>query len=222
MRPGDLKPMLGFMVALVLFGASNGRAKCSRTFENIPSRTDMDSMVVEGTADGRPVNQTAINGAADQWDDCGGSLDVETNQTSSQPGQLHVEVRFRAGNNPGTIELDNGHTRSCGGGCGCVELHSPGGAGPWLSATIYSYERNLAGQSCLETMESFIAHELGHVLGLDDADFERCGTCEGRVMGASRDGGDVNDEDCMNADDFWKIPEEHLPQHDHPCQGQEA
>jgi hypothetical protein len=77
-----------------------------------------------------------------------------------------------------TIEFENGRNPIPTAGCGLFEPIMSGNLLAGGTITIYAQPGQSASfSSCSPTFSETIAHELGHVLGLDDS------TCSGYIMG---------------------------------------
>jgi hypothetical protein len=133
-----------------------------------------------------------LNTAISYWTGCGNGTDAPS-LTVGGSGGIQVSVTRIAGTSP---------TGRCG--------HSDIGIGATshrivsVDITIYTQQNN--GASC-NPLTDEIAHELGHALGLTDAD---SGSCRQHIMGF-RDSGttrSVGAEECDQVDQNWLLPGE--------------
>jgi hypothetical protein len=114
---------------------------------------------------------------------------------------------------PVSITKINGNSTTAGGGCGRTQRTAVNGQ--LQSATIEIWTHQANGASC-EPLTDVIAHEFGHVLGLENADSN---ACNGHIMGNRAPGGTrtVFPDDCEVADEKWEIPAESPPPSDPWC-----
>jgi hypothetical protein len=139
---------------------------------------------------------TAISGAASMWNACAGAPNFSTSS-----GDFAITINFYQGRNNGT------QVPNCGTACGCA-----------TSSAVHIFEQNANGtRDCTQTWDSLIAHELGHVLGFDNAQ-AGCSGC--RIMGNTACGPTVQSQECDIADLWWYVPNEdgYDGPYDHPCQ----
>lgn len=133
-----------------------------------------------------------LSTATSYWSGCGAGTDIPSMQVGGTGG-VPVNVILMAGSSPA-------------GRCGVAEVQVGATSGRVVSATIKIYTKQQNGTSC-QPFSDEIAHELGHVLGLADAD---SGTCKQHIMGF-RDPGttrSVGPEDCDQVDQNWALPGE--------------
>ena len=146
---------------------------------------------------GRQADLNAVDGAISMWNSCGGVPDF-----SRSSGDYSVNVVFWQGANNG-VNVPN-----CGTQCGCYDPPTK---------TVHVFETNSNwSRDCTQTWDSVIAHELGHELGLDNAQ-SGCTSC--RIMGNTACGPQVLPDDCDEVGPFWYVPDEDgtVPEPDHPC-----
>lgn len=106
-----------------------------------------------------------------------------------------------------SVQLIPGRRPSPTGGCGYLDPQI-GSNGAIIGGTIFVYEALYDGTSCGPTRAEVIAHELGHVLGLNDT------TCSGHIMsGNNLQAGSrvVWGEECSRVDQQWDTPNEPPP-----------
>lgn len=133
-----------------------------------------------------------LNTAISYWSGCGSGSDAPSMQLGGSGG-IPVSVTLVAGSSPT-------------GRCGRAEVQIGATSRRVVSADITIYTRQNNGSSCHPPSDE-IAHELGHVLGLDDAD---SAACRQHIMGF-RDAGTtrtVGGEDCDQVDQNWQLPGE--------------
>lgn len=132
--------------------------------------------------------QTAI----DYWRCPGYSGEIPTFQIGG-PGGVPVLVGKIVGNAPGNAE-----------GCGRFSPHAPNGYIESATITVWTKDRN--GGAC-PPLTDILAHELGHLMGLDNApELE----CAGHIMGRPFEQGTrtVHADDCAVADAQWETSAE--------------
>lgn len=133
-----------------------------------------------------------LNTAISYWSDCGSGSDMPNMQVGGSGG-VPVSVTLVAGSSPT-------------GRCGRAEVHIGASSRTVVAVDITVYTRQNNGASC-QPISDEIAHELGHALGLDDAD---SAACRQHIMGF-RDPGttrSVGGEDCDQVDQNWQLPGE--------------
>lgn len=126
------------------------------------------------------------------WSGCGGGTDSPSLQVGGSGG-VPVSVTRVAGSSPT-------------GRCGRADVHIGATSHRVVAVdiTIYTHQNN--GSTC-NPLTDEIAHELGHALGLADADSS---ACRQHIMGF-RDSGttrSVGAEDCDQVDQNWALPGE--------------
>lgn len=145
---------------------------------------------------GRAPDGTSTNGAIGMWNGCAGVPNFSTSG-----GDFSVTINFHQGANDGS------QIAGCGTECGCA-----------TSTAVHVFETNANGtRDCTQTWDSLIAHELGHVPGLGNAQ-SGCSGC--RIMGNTACGPIVQSGDCTAVDLGWYVPNEdsYDGPYDHPCQ----
>jgi hypothetical protein len=95
------------------------------------------------------------------------------------------------------------------GSCGLTSPHVENGE--VVSAQITIWTHDSSGGACAPLYD-VIAHELGHVMGLDDAP-DPYNQCLGHIMGSRLSGGtrSVGGDDCAVADEMWHNSHEDAP-----------
>jgi hypothetical protein len=174
------------LAALLIFfpEAASAQDPCAPQNPNFTESSNVNSIRLNGSGEGRQSDLVALNNAAGMWNFCDGLPSI----TTSQSGDLTINVVFYLGPNLGQIP-------NCGTQCGCRQGN-----------TIHIFESNQNGtRDCTLTWDSLIAHELGHVLGLNNAG-SGCSGC--RIMGNTACGPSVTPSDCSAADAFWWTSEE--------------
>lgn len=138
------------------------------------------------------LSTSDLSTAISYWSGCGGGTDSPSMQVGGGGG-IPVSVTLVAGSSPT-------------GRCGRADIQIGATSRRVVSADITIYTRQNNGTSCHPPSDE-IAHELGHVLGLGDAD---SAACRQSVMGF-RDTGttrSVDAEDCDQVDQNWQLPGE--------------
>lgn len=145
-----------------------------------------------------------IETAVDYWSSC---LGYGTSFPFFQTGG--------AGGVPVIIRKIVGNSTTPGGGCGRIDPVIVNGHLENAAITVWTNQSN--GVSC-EPLTDSIAHELGHLLGLDDAPID--GSCFGHIMGNRAPGGtrSVQSDDCAIADEQWETASESAPPPDPYCE----
>jgi hypothetical protein len=133
-----------------------------------------------------------LNTAAAYWSGCGAGADIPAMQIGGSGG-VPVSVTLVAGSSPT-------------GRCGRADVHVGANSRRVVAVDITVYTRQNNGSSC-QPFSDEVAHELGHALGLNDAD---SAACRQHIMGF-RDLGtrrSVGGEDCDQVDQNWQLPDE--------------
>jgi hypothetical protein len=114
---------------------------------------------------------------------------------------------------PVTIGFVNSTSTTPGGGCGVTNV-TLAADGTLASADITLFARQVDGTPC--SLTDSLAHEFGHVFGLDDVGGR---ACAGRIMGTGILGmtRTVEASDCSIADQMWLISTETAPPPDPFC-----
>jgi hypothetical protein len=208
---GALSICLGLLLVTGVLGA-----ECAPSLSipgGFPLQTESESIGLSFSAEsGATADPGAVQAAGAMWSTCGNGVP----SVSMQQAQISVHVAFKTGQPSGAC--------GAGGGCGCVSL-SRDSAGQVTSATISVHERSSGSNlDCGNHYDHLIAHELGHVMGLGNADIPACGLCVGRVMIPSLRSGTVQTTDCEKADEKWLTEREqqHHGDEGHPCQSPPA
>jgi hypothetical protein len=137
-----------------------------------------------------------IGAATAQWDDsCG--------DEGAGSGFPYLESGTGSGY-PVTVNYHSEPGPACGSNSTLYYQGTP------LGSTIDLYAS--AGGSPCDPISDSLAHELGHVLGLEDVSY--AGSCFGSIMGGRSPGGtrSVTAADCAAADEGWWTPEEQIEQ----------
>ncbi|HWM94402.1 MAG TPA: hypothetical protein VN493_26840 [Thermoanaerobaculia bacterium] len=105
-----------------------------------------------------------------------------------------------------------GNSTAQGGGCGRTNREIVNGHIESAVVTVWTQQAD--GTPCAP-LTDVIAHEFGHILGLDNA---LDSSCNGHIMGtrvlSTRE---VNPDDCAMADDMWETSTEANPEPDPYC-----
>lgn len=120
-----------------------------------------------------------------------------------------------SGGVPVSVTKITGNSTTQGGGCGLTTRHFVNGQ--LVSAEIEIWTNQVDGSSC-EPLTDVLAHEFGHVLGLENA--PAGSSCMGHIMGGRvLPGGTrtVYGEDCAVADQRWETTYETQPPDDPYC-----
>ena len=120
-----------------------------------------------------------------------------------------------SGDVPVTVVKVDGRSTTQGGGCGFFEPSIVNGHLESANITVWTNQAD--GTSC-EPLTDSLAHELGHLLGLDNAP-DPFGQCLDHIMGGRGIGftRSVQPDDCQVADDKWMTTNESQPQPDPYC-----
>jgi hypothetical protein len=107
------------------------------------------------------------------------------------------------------INFIPGATQDSQGRCGHTDLILNGTTGEITGATIWMWQFQSNGVNCWDpaTLTDLVAHEVGHVLGLNDVDWNT--SCNGTIMGSSPSY--VSSDQCGFVDQEWDEPGESDP-----------
>lgn len=137
---------------------------------------------------------SAVSAAIGIWAECGNTV-----PSFATGGNTSIEVNVIHYSGPTMSSV-------CGSGatgCGCVDNLVMNGIP--AHANIHIFDQTASGSSFCDPAE-ILAHELGHVLGLDNS---TCSGCSGRIMAPNDgDGRAVHPGDCSMADLLWRTPSE--------------
>jgi hypothetical protein len=134
------------------------------------------------------------------------------------PGYSSYIPSFQVGGSGGipvTVVRKAGNSTAPKGGCGLFDPEIVNGQIAGATITIWTNQGN--GVSC-EPLTDSLAHEFGHLLGLDDAP-DPLGQCLGHIMGGRAAGftREVQPDDCQEADQKWVTTYETTPPPDPYC-----
>lgn len=183
--------VVSMMAALDLcfFAGSSMAADCSvQTTDFATSFGNTFSITASG------FTNSEIQTATSYWSCPGYSGEIPTFQIGGSGG-IPVSITKRVGN-----------STSQNGGCGEGVLNISNGQ--ITSASIDIWTKQADGVSCAP-LTDVIAHELGHLLGLEEAQ-DPFGACFGHIMGGTVEGQarTVNADDCAVADALWETSAE--------------
>jgi hypothetical protein len=103
----------------------------------------------------------------------------------------------------GVITVTANYVDAPSGGPFCSQMvPNRDSTGRIIGATITVYKSSTQFQDCSVIMASAIAHELGHVLGLNDS------ACSGYIMGSPLVSRSVQSDECSKVDSLWTTPDE--------------
>jgi hypothetical protein len=105
------------------------------------------------------------------------------------------------------INYVSGNSTDSQGRCGVTNVVIDPNTGAITTALVTIYQFNGAGGSCDNNLGGLIGHEIGHVLGLGDVDWNP--SCNGTIMGSSPDF--VSSDQCHFVDMEWTEPPEIPP-----------
>lgn len=192
MRPGSGRSMAALITAalnLCLFARPAVAADCSvQTTDFAASFGNVFNVTTSG------FTNAEIQSAAGYWSCPGYSGEIPTFQIGGSGG-VPVSVIKRVGN-----------STSQNGGCGEGVLNISNGQ--ITSASIEVWTKQANGVSCAP-LTDVIAHEFGHLLGLEEAQ-DPFGACFGHIMGGTVESQarTVNADDCAVADALWETSAE--------------
>lgn len=143
---------------------------------------------------GSGISTGAMDMSASFWSSCSGwGIPTFTTGGASGTGVIPVQVNYVGGPAPSNVPSD---------WCGQVSYHTSSTTGRLVDATIDLWDTSGGGQQCDPV--STLGHELGHVLGLDNASDP---SCAGRIMGPGPNWSPsgVTDTECGEVDKNWFI-----------------
>ena len=189
----------GCVVVAALTPASAQATDCSQPYGNTGVS---GGNIIRLDATGSALSY--VEPAIDYWSDCPG---YETEIPSFQIGG--------SGGIPVLVVLNSGNSSCPDGSCGCISREIVNGHLEGASITLFT--NSSSGSSC-QPIADALAHELGHVLGLDNAP-DPFNACLGHIMGSRFAGGtrNVAVDDCAVADDMWETTGEGSPPNDPWC-----
>lgn len=199
----------GVGLLLAMLTTSPGTADaCATSYSDITSPAAADSISLQGADGGAGICTSCMQAAGDAWNtSCAGDQTPRFQVGGS--GDIDVSVGFHSGSNPGTI-VDCRSDR-----CACTMTNIDGNTGAITSATVSLFQ-SADGVNCEGDWNQILVHELGHVMGLQDAP-----ACPNRIMGNVFAG--LTSADCEGVDsNFLSGIERDIDDRDHPCQNPPA
>lgn len=173
--------------ATVNTGPPAEAADCQPLIGGFPDGTLATSILLDPMGGVTSAASTALGAAMGQWNTKCSNV-VPTFITSGS-GSYTIPVVFIAGTSPST--------GVCGGSCGCFSANDK---------KMRIYDESSNNVECGSKWEALIAHELGHVLGLDDAmDSDCAGSLMGPILTSTLM---VTTDECMAVDGKWTTPNE--------------
>jgi hypothetical protein len=181
-----------FLFAL-MFVPATLRAGCADPIAGVTGGVSTINLIPAGA---EPFGTTLS--AIDTWAfGCNGSgwsyPDLATGAYNSTAGVMNVYVFYHAGVSTGSE-----------GRCGYTDVYVNQQSGQIDGGTIHMWQQSAGGADCTATMDNLVAHELGHILGLGDVDWNS--TCNGTIMGANPSY--VSTDQCWALNDNWYTTEE--------------
>jgi hypothetical protein len=184
------------IVVLIHYANDSWASECA---PNSPNRNATFGTVVSVSVSGSYTSEqlNAVYSGIDQWDTkCAGYSGPTVEPGSG--GDVGVSVSFSPGQAPQNV------------GCGTVSLSTQNGSIRGASITIFA--TTSTGRACDRGGDT-VAHEIGHVLGLGNADPNNQ-NCRGRIMGPrviQSDGTTkertVETDDCDEVERFMEPPD---------------
>lgn len=201
-EPRFARVLMGSAV-LALGLASGARADvCAQPYSKITDAAPAAYVDLRGFDGGAGICDSCMMAAAKAWNDACTTDQIPEISVDSGSG-IGADVAFVSGTNPGTIPNCSSDK------CGCTNLTVTNGRITGADVTLFQSAVGTA--DCESSWNSILTHEVGHVLGLQDAS-----ACSNRIMGnvfAS-----INSNDCDGADANFKSGSElNITDPNHPC-----
>lgn len=187
--------LLGLVISFVIAAPAFAQDPCAPAGSSAGFHSGVGTVGLVGFGDGRAPDVGALGGAAEMWNTCAGIPRFSTAGSADET----LSVVFHNG-------LNDGRVPQCGNACGCFTTSV---------LTIHVFERDSSGlRDCTATWSSLIAHEVGHYLGLGNAQ-QGCTGCH--IMGNTACGPEVGPSDCTAVDPYWLTPAEAPSPEPDPC-----
>ena len=194
--------VLATLVALAIPPVARADA-CAQPYSQVTGEAAAASISLSGSDGGAGVCESCLQAAAAAWNNACSEDEIPSFAVGGS-APVAASVAFVSGTNPGTIPNCSSTA------CGCTSLQVENGV--ITGADVALFESASGTSDCEGSWNSILTHELGHVLGLQDAS-----ACSNRIMGNVFAA--INSNDCSGADVNFKSGTElnvDRPD-DHPC-----
>jgi len=185
--------ILALLILWPTFFSVSAFGQCAFPLSAVTHGTSGINFIPEGN---EPFNMTSLATAKWQFGCDGVGTDypnLDVGSYSNYSGVLNVYVFYQTGRSTDLY-----------GRCGHTDVDISQDTGEITGATILMWQQQGDGTDCSANMRNLVAHEMGHVLGLNDAD--QYAECNGTIMGKNPDF--IATDQCDAVKDDWYTPEE--------------